>query len=380
MMRAARPVCGIVEPMELAASKTRRWLAPLLASALAASCASNDSRTAKPPATSPSPTMLTPSAGNLVLATEAWTLESAAGKILTTPSYRIHTTSTKSFLLDHLPAFVETAAEHYRTSLGTLPAASDPMELYLLDTRPQWERMTIRFMGDQASTYLKIQKGGFSYEGRAILYDIGRRDTFTITAHEGWHVYTQSTFRNSLPIWLEEGVATYMEGFRWDPGESDRPTFLPWSNFERFDQLRRGVRGGKLMTLEALTQSTPQELIAKDANAALYYYAQVWALVHFLNEGEQGAYAGSLRQLIADAASGKLNGRIRRELGDRAASTYAYRRRGVDLLKLYTGKSTAELEASYAAFMNAVVRTGAGQNIGQGVSPLAAPTPPAKQP
>jgi hypothetical protein len=37
-----------------------------------------------------------------------------------------------------------------------------------------------------------------------------------------------------------------------------------------------------------LTRSTPQELIARDANAALFYYAQVWALVHFLNEGEGG--------------------------------------------------------------------------------------------
>ncbi|MCX5691715.1 MAG: hypothetical protein NTV94_18310 [Planctomycetota bacterium] len=330
----------------------------------------------------PSPAMLAENAAprpaaELLLQTEPWTLDAAAGKILHTPQYRLYTTSTKAFLLDNLPAFVETAAAHYRSSLGTLPPPRGSMEIYLLDTRPQWEQMTQRFMGDQADTYLRIQRGGFSYDGRAILYDIGRRDTFTITAHEGWHVYTQSTFKNSLPVWLEEGLATYMEGFRWDPNAADRPTFLPWANFERFDQLRWAVRSDKLMPLDLLTKSTPQELIARDSNAALHYYAQVWALVHFLNEGEQGAYRGALRAMVSDAATGQLVPRIRRELGDRAASSYSYRRRGADLIKLYTGKTAAELDPQYAAFMQQIVKTGTRTNIWQGQSPIAPVAAPA---
>jgi hypothetical protein len=297
-------------------------------------------------------------------------LDAAAGQVLTTPNYRIYTTSSKEFLLDHMPAFVESAAAHYRSTLGPLPEPRSAMDIYLLDTRPQWERMTEKFMGDQAGTYLRIQKGGFSLDGRAILYDIGRRDTFTITAHEGWHVYTQRTFRHSLPVWLEEGVATYMEGFRWDPGKAASPTFLPWANFERYDQLRWGVRAGKLMTLEDLTRSTPQELIAKDANAALFYYAQVWALVHFLNEGEDGVHREGLRQLIADAATGRLVPRIRRDAGERAASAYSYRRGGVDLLKVYLGRSATDLQPAYAAFMEQIVKTGTRNDIWQGKSPI----------
>ncbi len=353
----------------------------LLLATMATSCADRATGPASKvtPAT-PSPSVLpeAPLEG-VAVQSEPWTLDAAAGQVLSTTNYRIYTTSSKEFLIDHLPAFVEGAAAHYRAALGPLPEPRSTMEIYLLDTRPQWERMTERFMGEQAATYLRIQKGGYSVEGRAILYDIGRRDTFTITAHEGWHVYTQRTFRHSLPVWLEEGVATYMEGFRWDPGKAALPTFLPWANFERYDQLRWGVRAGKLMSLQDLTRSTPQELIAKDANAALFYYAQVWALVHFLNEGEGGSHREGLRQLVADAAGGKLIARIRRDAGDRAASMYSYRRGGVDLLKIYTGRTAAELQPAYAAFMDQIVKTGTRNDIWQGKSPIreAASTPTA---
>lgn len=354
----------------------------LLAAAATAGCADRAAGpVAKSPQATPSPSVLpeAPIEG-VAVQSEPWTLDTTAGRVLSTPNVRLYTTSNKDFLLDNMPTFVEAAAAHYRTSLGPLPEPRSTMEIYMLDTRPQWERMTERIMGDQASTYLRIQKGGFSFEGRAILYDIGRRDTFTITAHEGWHVYTQRTFRHSLPVWMEEGVATYMEGFRWDPGKAARPTFLPWANFERYDQLRWGVRAGKLMTLEDLTRSTPQELIARDANAALFYYAQVWALVHFLNEGDGGAYREGLRQLIADAAAGRLIPRIRRDAGDRAASSYSYRRGGVDLLKIYTGRSSAELQPAYAAFMEQIVKTGTRNDIWQGKSPIKPPEAPPAAP
>lgn len=313
----------------------------------------------------------------LKLSVQPWSHEGADGKVIATPNYKVFTTSNKSFITDNMPAFLEAAFGHYTTSLGTLPPSGSTMEVYLLDTRSQWEAMTRRFMGEQADTYLRIQKGGFTSEGRAILYDIGRRDTFAITAHEAWHVYTQRTFKNPLPVWLEEGIACYMEGFRWDTNNADKPRFLPWANFERFDQLRWGVRGERLMTLEQLTRSTPQQLIAQDPNAALFYYAQVWALVHFLNESEDGKYRAQLQTLLKDAAAGQILPRIRREIGDRAASIYAYRKRGVDILALYFGKSAEEMQPEFKAFLDKIVLTGTRQQIWQGYSPL---NPPAVMP
>ncbi|MBX3381923.1 MAG: hypothetical protein KF864_00275 [Phycisphaeraceae bacterium] len=309
-------------------------------------------------------------AAPLVMHAQPWTLEGPDGKLITTNAYRLYTTSTKSFIVDNLPPFLESALAHYTSVLGHLPLPTEPLEVYVMDTRPQWERMTQRFMGEQAHIYLRIQKGGFTSNGRAILYDIGRRDTFAITAHEAWHVYTQRTFKNPLPVWLEEGLATYMEGFRWDTQSEERPRFLPWANFERFDQLRWGVRAGRLMPLDTLVQSTPQQLISDDLNSALFYYAQVWGIVHFLAEGADGKYRAPLFELISDAAHGRLVPRIQREHGGRAASAYLTRKRGVDLFSMYFGVSATAMEAEYQAFVQHITTTGTRQHIWQGLSPL----------
>jgi hypothetical protein len=278
--------------------------------------------------------------------------------------------------------FMESALIHYTTALGPLPRPDSAMETYLMGTRPQWARMTQRFMGEQAETYLQIQRGGFASGGKAILYDIGPRDTFAIAAHEGWHQYSQKTFKNPLPVTLEEGVATYMEGFRWTPPGSDvpassatTPTFMPWSNWERYEQLRQAERNGKLVPLDKLMRSTPQELMAGDPDNALVYYAQVWALIHFLNEDGAGQYQKALQAMLSDAANGRLVTKIQKELGSRAAGAYMTRRTGVDLLALYTGRTAAAMDGDYQLFIRAIVKTGSRGKIVAGKSPLSPDEP-----
>jgi len=261
---------------------------------------------------------------NLVLSSEAWTFESKDGKLIRTPSYNVYTTVTKPQLASRIPIFLERCLINYTSSLGALPAPTSHMDTYMLATRPQWERLTQRVMGDEADVYLKIQRGGFSANGKAVLYDIGPRDTFAITAHEGWHQYTQRTFRSPLPVALEEGLATYMEGFRWDPDRPDTPRFLPWANFERFEQLR------------ADTAACPPAPRAK----------------------------------LQDAAHDDLIPEDRAHAGPRAASTLLSRRTGVDLIGIYTGQSAEDLEGSYRAFIDRIVRVGSRQRIAAGKSPI----------
>ncbi|CAG1008266.1 hypothetical protein PHYC_03542 [Phycisphaerales bacterium] len=306
---------------------------------------------------------------DIVLSSEAWTFESKDGLLVRTPSYRVFTTATKYGLAQRVPVFLERCLIHYTSTLGDLPLPREPMETYMLGNRPQWTRVTQRFMGSEAEVYLKIQRGGFAADGRAILYDIGPRDTFAIAAHEGWHQYTQKTFRSPLPVSFEEGLATYMEGFRWADSERSRPRFLPWANLERFEQLRSANSMGKLMSLSKLQQATPQDLIADDPDAALVYYAQVWAMIHFLHEGEGGAHRANLEKLLRDAASGELHKRIRRELGSRSSSAYATRRTGVDLLGLYFGARADDMDAAYREFIADIVKVGSRDRIVAGESP-----------
>ena len=353
-----------------------RWCTPALV-VLFAACAKP---TLSPPAgnaipAAANPGALSAAARGEVLSTEAWSYEDRQGKLITTESYRIFTTSTRDSMVDRLPVFLETALGHYSATLTALPLPPSELEVYVMANRPQWERLTKRFMGSDANPYLQIQRGGFAAEGRAILWDIGRRDTFAILAHEGWHQYTQRTFKDPLPVAIEEGLATYMEGFKWGGDGGDVPRFLPWANDERFGRLRE-ISGDKAIEpLDRLLRSTPQELVSEDADAALNYYAQVWALIHYLNEGEGGKHRPALLAMVQDAVRGGLLERVRQRLGGRAASAFASRRRGVDVLSIYTGVPSERLDGPYRAFITRVVRVGAGEFISHGASPAQEPAP-----
>lgn len=343
-----------------------RVLVPLCAGLALAACATTARRNA-------SPTALPAASGEdrpLAISTEPWTFESKDGQLIHTPSYRVYTTVTKAQLASRLPTFLEHCLINYTTALGDLPRPEGRMDTFVLANRPQWERQTQRVMGDQADVYLKIQRGGFSAGGRAVLYDIGPRDTFAITAHEGWHQYSQTTFHAPMPVAIEEGLATYMEGFRWDPDNPDRPRFMAWANFERFEQLRGDVAARRLVPLARLQQSTPQDIIAEDPDAALTYYAQVWALIHFLHEGDGGRYRAGLESMLRDAASGDLLAKVRARYGSRATATLASKRVGVDVIGLYCGSSAEDLDPAYRAFIDRIVRVGSRQRIASGQSPI----------
>lgn len=315
-----------------------------------------------------------------VLSVEEWMYDGAPGRIFRTDSYAIYTTSSNKTIAERMPLFMEHALAHYSTALVDLPRPRDPMKTYLFANRPEWARMTQRVMGNDAGPYLQIQRGGFSSQGTAVLYDIGIRDTFAIAAHEGWHQYTQSTFRVPLPVWLEEGLATYMEGFRWDAlrrrppvpeaSATSLPQFQPWYNWERYVALTRAARANRLMPLERLVETTPQELVDSNGDRALAYYAQVWAMTLYLAEGESGSMRGGLEEMLADASSGRLTARVAEISGERGARLQLSRRRGDVVLRTYFGKSAAEMEEGYRAFVAEIAKTGSRQWIAQGKSPV----------
>jgi hypothetical protein len=304
---------------------------------------------------------------------EDWTFEgtpAVPGKAINTASFRIMTTVASQGMQERLPVFMETALAHYLSAITTLPPPQGQMNLYMMANRPQWERLTQRVMGSEADVYLRIERGGFTARNASVLWDIGRRDTLAISAHEAWHLYTQRAFRDPLPIGLEEGVATFMEGFRWNTNEDDAPSFLPWANGERFWQLRQAASRERLVAIDELLLLSPQDLMGRGTEGALDYYAQVWALTHFLVEGDNGQYRPALEQMLQDAATGRLNAKIREKLGPRAASIHNNRRRGVDVLSVYTGVPSASLNENYKAFVGRIVRTGMWQKIWRGESPI----------
>jgi len=313
----------------------------------------------------------------IVFTSEPWTNQTAAGpregERVSTANFRIYHTFRGQSLARMLPPFLETALAHYATALVSLPPPGKPLETYLFGTRDEWVEFTRRRMGREANTYLGLGRGGYTIDGTSVLYDLGRFDTLILAAHEGWHQYAQTIFRESLPLWADEGLATWMEGHRW-PRDADRPSFNPWRNFERFGQLREAVRDRELLTLEELLDGVPQGMLQDGRSRLLTYYAQVWALVHFLVEGEGGKYRAGLERLVEDAIAGRISERVANAAGI-ARRRVVPASAGRAVFAVYFGTDLDALGAEYDAFVWRITARGAGDLIWRGESPLGMPEP-----
>lgn len=355
----------------------------------------------------PAPVAVRPPAerGAVIRNIEPWTFGQADGVIITTAHYRIFTTAADSRVIQRLPAFLEQALAHYRTLGGVappfqamgmrtgsareldartsaigqkpdaarLPAPQIAMDTFIVASRPQWEDLTIRLMGDRAPTYLRIDRGGFAAGGRGVFYTGGGgagddRTTLAIAAHEGWHQYTQRVMQDPLPVWLDEAMAVYCEGFREDPSHAGGVEFRPWANPERFDQLRSCWARGGLLSLEELLAASPQSLLQTSAEGTLDYYAQLWALGHFLRENPE--MRGGLEALLIDAARGQLRPAMRSRYGARAAGLALESRLGPLLFEAYLAPDVAAASAAYRAFVDRIVQTGAKERIILGLPPV----------
>ena len=292
-----------------------------------------------------------------------WQFGGDAGEVITTPHYRVYTTLTRRWVLERLPLFLERALEQYTTALAPLPQPGSRLETYLFETRSQWEAKTRQMLPKQAPTFLILGRGGFTTRGTSVLYYIGRSDTLSIASHEGWHQFSQATLRSQLPLWMEEGIATYMEGFTSHP--DGVPKFRPWANLERYHTLRDAVRADQLIALAELLHRTPQSFLHESKSQLLIYYAQVWALTHFLVEGNGGRHRDALEEVLIDAARGRLAVQTLGRLGGPGGV-----RLGTAVVTAYVDPDINAFERRYVQFVQSIVRTGGRSRIVQGRSPL----------
>jgi hypothetical protein len=331
-----------------------------------------------PPSTPEQPLNGAPGAvSEAVVRSTPWVFDGQPGVLLTTRNYVLHTTVPDSRMLRLMPAFMEAALDHYASALTTLPRPDEAMNSYLFKTRDQWIAYTKERLPNEAPTYLKIGRGGYTTERETVFYDIGP-DTFIIAAHEGWHQYTQTAFKHGLPIWLEEGMATFMEGYRV---EGDRAVFRPWDNRERYRALRNLVEDGKMIPLTRLVNGSPQSFLNEGGRSPLLgYYAQVWGLVQFLNEGQGGKYAAALREVLHDAATGRLAGKLSTSTNigtGRNRHLASSSRSGPWVLLAYFNRDLDTLEKEYEAFVRQITERENRGKLMRGESPVNWPIPAA---
>ena len=307
-----------------------------------------------------------------VVSTREWRWTSVQGLEVETAHWTIRSSLRSATFTGSLPAFYEAALRNYRNGLVSLPEPPRQLEACVFGTREEWSRYTEHRLGSDAGPYLKMGRGGFTSGGEAVLYDIGPRDTLAIAAHEGWHQYSQSTLRYSLPVWLEEGIACFMEGFR-QPKDAAEPIFLPWRNPERYAELRTAARKGRLATLREVLEGSPQQFLETSRDAQLAYYAQVWALVHYIRDGEGGRYRAGLESLLNDAVSGQIPARIRSSpaIPDARARRLALdAKAGIWLVEVYLDDEYERFERGYDRFVGSLIESNAWDRVMRGESPI----------
>ena len=239
-----------------------------------------------------------------------WAYESYEGVHIQTEYWNVYTTIGYEHIVNLLPMFYEELVDHYSTVFGQLPTPARRMDVFLFATQSQWRMKVQDMLGRDAEQWYSLGRGGLTIDGVAVLYDLDRRGrsrtTLRIAAHEGWHQYAEAIFQSELPTWLDEGIGTWMEGFRMRNGSIQ---FEPTSNWDRLNSLRKLVYAKRLMPLTEVMSSNPSALLSDSRSSLLGYYAQLWGLTSFLIEAEDGNYREELLNIFQQALDGTLNGR-----------------------------------------------------------------------
>jgi hypothetical protein len=166
-----------------------------------------------------------------------------------------------------------------------------------------------------------------SREGNYIVVPMHRNAarTFQYLFHE----YTHSVVRQDprdVPEWLNEGLAEFYSTFRAMPREGRSIVGEPPPN--RTPLLGRG----ELLPLREVLAMDAGARLQADARRQQLFYAQAWALVHFLNLGDDGRHRpGIARYLAAVQDGGSVEAAVATAFGmpletlERAAAAYARR-------------------------------------------------------
>ncbi len=109
----------------------------------------------------------------------------------------------------------------------------------------------------------------------------GEQDPFTIIFHEYTHLLVENTLEDA-PVWFNEGLAEYYSTFTM----TDDQKFMvgkPISNhiFK--------LRDSNMLTLPTLFKVDHNSPHYNEKNKSSIFYAQSWALVHYLIIGKQGS-------------------------------------------------------------------------------------------
>lgn len=285
---------------------------------------------------------------------QTWQNDYSPGVIITTEHYNIHTTLLDPLMLRQVPGFMESAYNAYQKQLPRPISTKVKFTVYLFRDRSQWEDFTMTFAEPHGDNYMQIKKGAYYLNGACVAYNIGRKKTFGVLAHEGWHQFDSRHFTFRLPSWLDEGIATLFESSRYENGFF---VFEP-ERSGRLGSLRKTLIIDKMIPLEELITLNPGQVI-NETDAVAAFYAQSYALVRFLREEGYGKRLKSYHNMLIDALRGNwpLDARQKEIAANRNIPMTAHFNSFVSskLFSHYIHQDPEMLDNEYKAFCRKIV-------------------------
>lgn len=283
---------------------------------------------------------------------EDWTFANAKGAKLTSEHYVLYTTCTSRPFVNALPGFLEASWRAYSRLMPCETTPERKLDVYLFQTRWQWERFTEQFNPQRADIYKRIRSGGYSERGITVSHYSSQRAALSILAHEGLHQYLALTRGENIPPWLNEGLATYFEAFDIDL-QTTRPVFKPETNFIRTRSLRDALLADALIPMERILGTHAGLEIQERLAHVRSYYAQVWSLVQFLIRSDQdNLYRDGFMQLLREVGTDAMDRRARAFLATDPDGQMTY---GEAVFRAYVTDNLEEFQTKYETYLQKLV-------------------------
>lgn len=268
------------------------------------------------------------------------------GVVLTSDHWQIATTIPDPARRKMIASTLESAFDAYRSFVPSTSEHGLVLKAFVFENRQEWAQFTVENIPQQsADLYLQILRGGYAHDDFFVAYDIARLDTLTVIAHEGWHVFARRHFKRPLPPFIEEGIAASFEYVSIAPDHASIST--EQTNAALLRRLTDVISKNELMSLPEALADSASSLLDRGINPE-GFYAQGWALIRFLRQGENQQYREPFAQMLAD-----------RVLGNGKTSSVDD---PIKLLEAITGQPIVELDRQYQAYVRKLTRRNSAGN------------------
>lgn len=120
---------------------------------------------------------------------------------------------------------------------------------------------------------------------------------FAVIFHEYVHFMVKNNLQN-VPLWFNEGLAEYYSTFDMTGDDSKAIIGKPISNHVYYLRQEKFL---PLQTLFAVDHSSP---LYNESGKRGIFYAEAWALIHYLQQGDKGAHREQLSNFLGALSSG----------------------------------------------------------------------------